>query len=40
MRGLEKMAKNQSLLAHLQEKDSRGEDNLTMHEHYEKPTAW
>ena len=34
------MAKNQSLPAHLQEKDSRGEDNLTMHEHHEKPTAW
>ena len=34
------MAKNQSLPAHLQEKDSRGENNLTMYEHYEKPTAW
>ena len=34
------MAKNQSLLAHLQEKDSMGEDNLTMHEYHEKPTAW
>ena len=31
------MAKNQSLPAHLQEKDSRGEDNLTMYEHHEKP---
>ena len=40
MRGLEKMAKNQSLPAHLQEKDSRGEDSLTMYEHHEKPTAW
>ena len=37
---LGKMAKNQSLPAHLQEKDSRGEDNLTMHEYHEKPTAW
>ena len=37
---LGKMAKNQSLPAHLQEKDSRGENNLTMHEHHEKPTAW
>ena len=34
------MAKNQSPLAHLQEEDSRGEDNLTMTEHHEKPTAW
>ena len=34
------MAKNQSLPARLQEKDSRDEDNLTMYEHYEKPTAW
>ena len=34
------MAKNQSLPAHLQEKDSRGENNLTMYEHHEKPTAW
>ena len=33
------MAKNQSLQAHLQEKDSRGEDNLTMYERHEKPTA-
>ena len=31
------MAKNQSLPAHLQEKDSRGEDNLTMYEHHENP---
>ena len=35
-----KMANNQSFPAHLQEEDSRGEDNLTMHEHHEKPTAW
>ena len=38
------MAKNQSLPARLparlQEKDSRGEDNLTMYEHHKKPTAW
>ena len=34
------MAKNQSLPAHLQEKDFRGEDNLTMYELHEKPTAW
>ena len=40
MKRLGKMAKNQSLPAHLQEKDSRGEDNLTMHEHHEKPTTW
>ena len=33
------MAKNKSLPAHLQEKDSRGEENLTMYEHHEKPTA-
>ena len=39
-RGLGKMAKNQSLPARLQEKDSRSEDNLTMYEHHEKPTAW
>ncbi len=39
-RGLGKMAKKQSLPAHLQEEDSRGEDNLTMREHHEKPTAW
>ena len=38
-KGLGKMAKNQSLPAHLQEKDSRGEENLTMHEHHEKPTT-
>ena len=34
------MAKNQSLPAHLQEKDSRGEENLTLYEHHEKPTIW
>ena len=33
------MAKNQSLPAHLQEKDSRGENNLTTYEHHKKPTA-
>ena len=38
-KGLGKMAKNQSLLAHLQEKDSRGEENSTMYEHHGKPTA-
>ena len=37
---LGKMAKNQSLPAHLQEKDSRGEENLTMYEHHGKSTAW
>ena len=35
-----KMAKNQSPPAHLQEEDSKGEDNLTIPEHHEKPTAW
>ena len=34
------MAKNQSLPVHLREKDSRGEDNLTLYEHHEKPTIW
>ena len=34
------MTRNQSLPVHLQEKDSRGEDNLTMYEHHEKPTVW
>ena len=33
------MAKNESLPAHLQEKDSRGEDHLTLYERHEKPTA-
>ena len=37
-KGWEKWPKNQSFPAHLQEKDSRGEDNLTMYEHHEKPT--
>ena len=40
IKGLEKMAKNQNLPAHLQEKDSRGEENLTLYEPYEKPTIW
>ena len=39
-RGGGEMAKNQNFPAHLQEKDPRGEDNSTMHEHHEKPTAW
>ena len=39
-KGLGKMAKNQSLPAHLQEKDSRGEDHLTLCELHEKPTTW
>ena len=39
-RRLGKMVKNQSLPAHLQEKDSRGEKNFTMYEHHEKPTVW
>ena len=39
-KGLGKMAKNQSLPAHLQEKDSKGENNLTLYEHHEKPTTW
>ena len=30
------MAKNQRLPARLQEKDSRGEDDLTMYEYHEK----
>ena len=30
------MAKNQSLSAHLQEKDSKSEENLTKYEHHEK----
>ena len=34
------MAKNQSLPAHLQEKDSRGEDHLTLYEYREKPITW
>ena len=39
-KGLGKMAKNQSLPAYLQEKDSRGEDHLTLYERHEKPTAY
>ena len=39
-KGLGKMAKNQSLPARLQEKDSRGEGDLTMYEHHKKLTAW
>ena len=35
IKGLGKMAKNQSLPAHLQERDSRGEENLTLYEHHE-----
>ena len=38
--GLGKMAKNQSLPTHLQEKDSKGEDPLTLYERHEKPTTW
>lgn len=38
--GLGKMAKNQSLPARLQEKDSRGKDDLIMYGYHEKPTAW
>ena len=37
---LGKMAKNQNLPARLQEKDYRGEINLIVHEHHEKPTVW
>ena len=37
--GLGKMAKNKSLPAHLQEKDSRGDDHLTLYERHEKPIA-
>ena len=33
------MAKNQSLPARLQEKDSQGEHDLTMYEHHEKSTV-
>ena len=32
----EKMEKSQGLPSHLQEKDSRGENTLTMHEHHKK----
>ena len=34
------MAKNESLPARLQEKESRGEDDLTMYVYHEKLTAW
>ena len=34
-----KMAKTESLPAHLQEKNSRGDDHLTLYERHEKPTA-
>ena len=34
------MAKNESLPAYLQEKDSRGDDHLTLYERHEKPTAY
>ena len=34
------MAKNQSLPACLQEKDSSGENDIIMYEHHEKPTVW
>ena len=33
------MAKNESLPAHLQENDSRGDDRLALYERREKPTA-
>ena len=33
------MAKNQSLPARLQEKDSRGENDLTIYEHHENPPS-
>ena len=33
------MVKNQGLPSHLQEKDSRGENTLTMYAHHKKPTA-
>ena len=35
-KGLRKMAKTKSLPAHLQEKDSRGDDHLTLYERHEK----
>ena len=34
------MAKNESLLAHLQENDSRGDDHLALYERHEKPIAY
>ena len=33
------MTKKESLPAHLQEKDSRGDDHLTLYERHEKPIA-
>ena len=39
-RGLGKMAKNESLPAHLQENDSRGDDRLALYERHEKPIAY
>ena len=36
-RGLGKMAKNQSLPAHLQEKDSSSKHDLILYEYYDKP---
>ena len=36
---LGKMAKTESLPAHLQEKASRGDDHLTLYERHEKPIA-
>ena len=38
-KGLGKMAKNQSLLACLQEKDSSSEHGLILYEHHEKPPS-
>ena len=32
--------KKESLPAHLQESDSRGDDHLTLYERHEKPTAY
>ena len=34
------MAKNESLPAHLQENDSRGDDHLVLYERHEKPIAY
>ena len=39
-RGWEKWPKHESLPAHLQENDSRGDDHLTLCERHEKPTAY
>ena len=39
-KGLGKMAKNESLPAHLQENDSRGDDHLALYERHEKLTAY